>query len=294
MSDKVTTNTRYTPSPRPTFDGPTAIRYEQITRHVWGDAASGEVMDWIYVSSAKIHQLLFGLAPGGSFRHSDQFRTVFAADEVLYVLSGMLVLANPVTGEVHPAEAGEAVFFRRDTWHHAISYGEDELRVLELFAPPPAAGTSGSYAQTRENLIDVTYTDDGALQRWPMDSETIRSAQTMRVVRRNDRLWRLEGQDNPALVGILASTEHLTVATMDLRPSQRSNIQRHAGDKSGYVLDGTIGIRVGADAGREWLEVGPRDGFYIPEGVPHRFYNLSSATARMIFGVAPRYDADVS
>lgn len=294
MSDKVTTNQRYAPSPRPTFDRPTAIRYEELTRHVWGDAGSGEVMDWIYVSSAKIHQLLFGLAPGRSFRHSDQFRTVFAADEVLYVLSGMLVLANPVTGEVHPAEAGEAVFFRRDTWHHAISYGEDELRVLELFAPPPAAGTSGSYAQTRENLVDVTYTDDGALQRWPMDSETIRSAQTMRVVRRNDRLWRLEGHDDPVLVGILASTEHLTVATMDLRPSQRSSIQRHAGDKSGYVLDGTIGIRFGADAGREWLEVAPRDGFYIPEGVPHRFYNLSSATARMIFGVAPRYDADGS
>jgi quercetin dioxygenase-like cupin family protein len=294
VSDKVTTNSRYAPSPRPTFDCATAIRYEELTRHVWGDAASGEVMDWIYVSSAKIHQLLFGLAPGRSFRHSDQFRTVFAADEVLYVLSGTLVIANPKTGEVHPAEAGEAVFFRRDTWHHAISYGEDELRVLELFAPPPAAGTSGSYAQTRENLVEVTYTDDDALQRWPMDSATIRSAQTMRVVRRDDRLWRLEGHDDPALVGILASTEHLTVATMDLRPSQRTDIQRHAGDKSGYVLDGTIGIRFGADAGREWLEIGPSDGFYIPEGIPHRFYNLSSGTARMIFGVAPRYDADGS
>jgi quercetin dioxygenase-like cupin family protein len=294
VSDEVTTDTRYTPSPRPTFDRPTAIRYEELARHVWGDAASGEVMDWIYVSSAKIHQLLFGLAPGRSFRHSDQFRTVFAADEVLYVLSGMLVISNPMTGEVHQVEAGEAVFFRRDTWHHAVSYGEDELRVLELFAPPPAAGTSGSYARTRENLVDVKYTDDAALQRWPMDSATIRRAQTMRVVRRNDRLWRLEGQDDPALVGILASTEHLTVATMDLRPGQRTDIQRHAGDKSGYVLDGTIGIRFGADAGREWLEVGPGDGFYLPEGVPHRFYNPSSASARMIFGVAPRYTADGS
>jgi mannose-6-phosphate isomerase-like protein (cupin superfamily) len=294
VSDQVTTDTHYKPSPRPTFDRPTLIRYADITRHVWGDDGSGEVMDWIYVSSAKIHQLLFGLAPGKSFRHSDQFRTVFAADEVLYVLSGVLIIANAATGEVHPVEAGEAVFFRRDTWHHAFSYGPDELRVLELFAPPPAAGTSGAYARTRENLVDVSYADDAALQRWPMDSTAIKGAQTMRVVRRQDCLWRLEGQDEPALVGILASTEHLTVATMDLRPGQRTSIQCHAGDKCGYVLDGTIGIRIGADAGREWLEAGPGDGFYLPEGVPHRFYNPTSASARMIFGVAPRYTADGS
>jgi len=294
VSDKVITDARYTPSPRPTFDGPAVIRHEDVTRHVWGDAVSGEVMDWIYVSSAKIHQLVFGLSPGRSFRHSDEFRTVFAADEVLYVLSGVLVIANPMTGEVHRVEADEAVFFRRDTWHHAISYGKDELRVLELFAPPPAAGTSGSYAQTRQNLTDVTYTDDASLRRWPMDSATIRRTQTMRVLHRNDRLWRIEGRNDPALVGILASTEHLTVATLDLRPGQGTDLQRHAGDKSGYVLDGTIGIRFGADAGREWSEMSPGDGFYLPEGVPHRFYNLSSASARIIFGVAPQYVGDGS
>ena len=78
----------YAPSPRPTFDGPAHIPYAQVTRHLWGDATSGEVADWIYVSSDRIHQLVFGLPPGGAFRHSDQFRTVFAADEVLYVVSG--------------------------------------------------------------------------------------------------------------------------------------------------------------------------------------------------------------
>ena len=145
----------YAPSPRPTFSEPTHIPYAAVTRHLWGDPEAGEVADWIYVSSDKIHQLLFGLAPGGAFRHSDSFRTIFAADEVLYVLSGVMVLANPQTGEVHRIQTGEAAFFRRDTWHHAFNYSSEPLRVLEYFAPPPSQGTSGAYAQTKPNLTDV-------------------------------------------------------------------------------------------------------------------------------------------
>src|ERR671917_403167 len=113
----------YSPSPRPTFDGPAHIPYEAASRHLWGDAESGEVADWIYVSSDKIHQLVFGLAPGQAFRHSEEYRTIFGADEVFYVLSGTMVLSNPETGEVHRVSAGESVFFRRDTWHHAFAYG---------------------------------------------------------------------------------------------------------------------------------------------------------------------------
>jgi quercetin dioxygenase-like cupin family protein len=277
----------YVASPRPTFDQATAIRYEDTARHVWGDESSGEVLDWIYVSSSKIHQLVFGLAPGRSFAHSDEYRTIFAADEVLYVLSGELVMANPETGEVHRAREGEAVFFRRDTWHHAIAHGDRELRVLELFAPPPSTGSSGSYARAQDNLLGVTYADDGVLGRWPMERAEIRGGCTMEVLR--DQHWRLEGDRDRVLVGILASTEHLTAGTIELRAGQRSGVQVHGGDESGYVLEGTVGIRIGADEGRTWLEVKPGDGYYIPEGVPHRYYNAGSGAARLLFGVAPSY-----
>ena len=142
----------YRPSPRPSFDAPTAIRASDAVRHTWGDEEAGFVEDWIYVSSELIHAIVFGLPPGGAFRHSESFRTVFAADELLHVLQGTLVLANPETGEVVRADPGESVFFRRDTWHHGFSYGDDPLRVLEFFAPPPATGTSGAYARTRPYL----------------------------------------------------------------------------------------------------------------------------------------------
>ncbi len=155
----------YRPSPRPVFDRATALRRAEVTRHVWGDTESGEVLDWIYVSSSLIHQIVFGLPVGSSFRHSDAFRTIFAADEVLHVLSGEMMLSNPSTGEAQRVNAGEAAFFRRDTWHHAHAVGTDQLRVLEIFAPPPAAGASGSYARTKELLTDVRLADDALLGR---------------------------------------------------------------------------------------------------------------------------------
>ena len=113
--------TTYSPSPRPTFDGPTAIPYSSVTRHVWGDAEAGEVADWIYASTDKLHCLVFGLPVNGAFRHSREFLTVFGADEWLCVLEGTLAISNPETGEVERIPTGGSVFFRKDTWHHAFA-----------------------------------------------------------------------------------------------------------------------------------------------------------------------------
>ena len=173
-------------SPRPTFDGPALIRRADVTRHIWGDPAAGEVFDWIYASTERVHMLVFGLPPGGGFRHSEDFRTIFAADELLHVLEGVLVIADPETGEVQRAAAGESVFFRRDTWHHAFALGPEPLRVLELFAPPPAAGASSAYARAQPYLETSRYADDALLGAWPPAAPP---TPRLRVCAR-DVLWR--------------------------------------------------------------------------------------------------------
>ena len=202
---------KYSPSPRPTFDHPTPIPYRDVTRHLWGDPTAGEVADWIYVSSQRIHQLVFGLQVGGAYRHSEDFRTVFAADELLYVLEGEMAFNNPKTGEVHRVRQGQSIFFRKDTWQHCFNIGMEPLRVLEYFAPPPAQGTSGTYAQTQPFLTKSEYTRDAYLENWPMKMNEARSEETIFLIAEQDILWRLEGSEQQALVGILASTEHLTV-----------------------------------------------------------------------------------
>lgn len=279
----------YQSSPRPQFDGPAVIPLEAATRHLWGDPISGEVADWIYVSSEKIHQLVFGLAPGGAFRHSDEFRTIFAADELLYVLSGAMVLANPETGEAHRVLPGEAAFFRRDTWHHAFNYSTEPLRVLELFAPPPAQGTSGAYARSKPNLAENKYTQDQWLTRLPMEQSRARSGHTIQVLRESDVMWRLEGSAHPVLVGLWISTEHLTVGQIELLPGQKTEVQSHGGDESLYVLEGRLHVRAPENGGQRWFELEPGDGFYVPEGVSHQYYNVSGAPAKFLFAVAPCY-----
>jgi quercetin dioxygenase-like cupin family protein len=283
----------YKPSPRPTFDGPAAIPYAAITRHLWGDEDAGEVADWIYVSSDRIHQLVYGLPPGGAFRHSDAFRTVFAADVVYYVLSGTLVIANPNTGEVQRLDPGDAAFFRRDTWHHAFNYSTEPLRVLEFFAPPPSQGTSGAYARAQPylELADSRYARDGWLGRWPEAAAEESASRTIHPVRAGDVLWQLhvQGRERPLLVGLLVSTEHLTVGKIDLMPGQRSEPECHGGDEALYVLSGTVHVRPLGESGPGWLELSERDGCYLPAGTPHQYYNIGGEPASLLFGVAPSY-----
>src|SRR3954466_16418504 len=115
----------YSPSPRPTFDGPAAIRKEAATRHIWGDAEAGFVADRIYASTGLTPALVFELPAGGRFRHSPVFRTVFGADEVLHVLDGTMVAANPETGEVHRVERGAGLHFGPRPRNHPCAHGDD-------------------------------------------------------------------------------------------------------------------------------------------------------------------------
>jgi quercetin dioxygenase-like cupin family protein len=270
-------------SPRPVFDGPALIRRADVTRHVWGDPAAGEVYDWIYASTDKVHMLVFGLAPGTGFRHSQDFRTIFAADELLHVLQGVLVIADPESGEVQRAGAGESVFFRRDTWHHAFALGPEPLRVLELFAPPPAAGTSSAYARAQPYLEVSRYADDALLGQWPPEG---RRAARLRVLRPDDVLYR---RDLGVLCGVLVSTEHLTVATLEIGPGEVAGVHAHGGDEVLMALEGTLWVRAWHDGGVHVFELGPEDVCYLPAGAQHEYRNAGAGTARAICGIAPDY-----
>jgi mannose-6-phosphate isomerase-like protein (cupin superfamily) len=274
---------------RPTFPGPAHIPYSAVTRYLWGDPEAGEVADWVYVSNEKIHLLVFGLPPGGWFRHSERSRTIFNADEIYYVLQGTMVISNPQTGEVHPVNPGEAAFFRRDTWHHACNYGTEPLRVLEYIAPPPRQGSTQPYARTQPYLSESRYTQDQWIGHWPMAADEVEAGFSMRVVRPNDLLWRMEGEQSPVLVGLLAATEHLTVGRMRLLPGQKSSVEVHGGDEVLYVLEGALNVHLLATEGQNWYELQPQDGFFVPEGTQHQYYNYSSQPVELMFGIAPRY-----
>ena len=211
------------PSPRPEYDRAAAIPHAEAVLHLWGDEESGYVGDRIYVSSGLIHLIEFSLRPRARFTHSEDNRTIFAADEVLHVTEGEMLLVNPETGEAVLAREGESVFFRRDTWHHAVNRSNDRpLRVMELFAPPPSTGASSAYARTRPYLSDWRYGDDRWLGRWPMDraerdqsplippDRRIRPPVASRRLRRTTCWWAWSAAPSTSPPGGLASSRDRT------------------------------------------------------------------------------------
>jgi len=280
----------YKPSPRPVFDGPTPIPYAQVTRHLWGEEASGRIDDWIYVSSDKIHQLVFGIPPGQGFRHSESFRTVFGADEVLTVLMGTLLIANPESGEVYLVNTGDSVFFRKDTWHHAFAWGDQECRVLEFFAPPPSTGSSGKYAATRPYVEVSKYERTELIGNWPEARQEAEARATIRVVHADDFLWSMDSRDPRVLTGITASTDQLTAGTVRINPGGRSEVREHGGAMGIYVTVGRVNILIeGAETSPVWFELHPQDGYYLPPDTKYRAFNMGGEPAEYLFGVAPSY-----
>lgn len=282
MTDQ--THPGYVPTPRPTFDSPTVIRFEDAVTATWGDDASGHVFDRIFVSSSKIHHIVYELEPHGGFTHSEEYRTIFAANEVMYVLSGELVLANPETGDVVRAVRGDAVVFGPDTWHHGFNESAETLRVLEFFAPPPSRGTSGAYARTKPMLKRNVYARDELLASWP-DGSAFDPPATLRVVREPDYLWRLEGETGRSLFGVIASWPELTVGKLRLPPDRSTDARRHGGDMSMLVTAGTVTTHLADDA----VDLRTNDALYVPEGDEYRLQNTSGQPAEIVCGVAPRY-----
>jgi quercetin dioxygenase-like cupin family protein len=274
------------PTPRPTYDSPALLPADSYVRHLWGNDESGFVGDEVLISSETLHALIFTLPPGHAFGHSPENRTIFAADEIYYVLEGVLALANPETGQVVRAEQDEAVFFRRDTWHHGFNRSSGATRVLEFFSPPPATGSSSAYAATRPYLAEPRYDEPEVIGNWPMHRQSVEAGSSLHLLRSTDRRLRLEGAMQ---VGVLCSTEFLTVTDNELLPGDRSEQRCHAGDALLLVTAGVLHVHTPGGDGPNWWRVSAGDSFAVPSGSPYRLFNQSGDVATCIIGSAPGY-----
>ena len=274
--------TKYSPSPRPTFDGPTRITRTDVTRHVWGDHEAGEVNDWIYASTDKVHCLVFGVGPQGSYRHSEEFRTIFGADEYLHVLEGEMILMSPETGHVVHVPTGHGASFGPDTWQHVYAHGGQPLRVLELFAPPPSAGTSGAHARTRPYLEQADW-------RYQRDEDLAAGAATPGPFRVHDGRDAILRYEPGVLTGVELAAEHLTAGWIEISPGGVSQQHAHGGDLILFALTPGTYVRASKTDGEVVAELGPEDVMYIPAGSTYDISNVGGETCRLVFGVAPSF-----
>jgi mannose-6-phosphate isomerase-like protein (cupin superfamily) len=259
---------------------------------LWGDPVAGEVNDWIYMIGERICSLVFSMPPGMVFTQSDAWKPIYAADEVYYVLKGTLALANPATGEVVRAEAGEALQFHPDTWHHGFNQGAGELQILEFFAPAKSQLTVATAGDGYGDKIvppkRASYHQDAALEDGSRARD--RGIATIQKVDPRRTLWRLEGEKERILVGLWVSTPALTAGSIELLPGQSSGVRTHGGELALFVERGMLNVLMPeADTANRWSELHAEDAFYAPGGTPYRFFNMTAEPVRVLFGVGSGY-----
>ena len=194
----------YKPSPKPNFIKPTHIEYKSMDTYMWGDEEAGNVKDWIYVSNENLHQIIFGMEKGGNFKHSNQYRTIFGADELLYVLSGTLVINNPETGDAQKINKGESVFFQKDTWHHS------------------------SYNRSVDNTLDPSFINQ----------------KSFKIIKESDYIYSIEGPNQEVLIGTLIKSEFLDVRMITLNAFKKSHKFKFDKNTSYLSLDDNLKINL--------------------------------------------------
>ncbi len=266
----------YKPSPKPNFYEPTHIKYKTMETYMWGDDKAGKVKDWIYVSNEDLHQIIFGIEPGGKFKHSDQYRTIFGADELLYVLSGILIINNPETGETHKILPGESVFFRKDTWHHAFNFSNEYLQVLEFFSPPPLTGTSGAYGRTKKLLENSIY--DRNINN--SINKSFANEECFKIIRENDYIWSINGPNQETLMATLIKTEFLDVKMINLNAYKKSHVFKFNKNTSFLSLNDHLKVNL-INKNKDY-DLQNKDGLYIPSNTEFTFENLNNFDAKII------------
>ena len=266
----------YKPSPKPDFLKSTIIQYSKIKVHRWGDKISGFVKDWIYVSNKSLHQIIFGLKGNSNFRHSNEFRTIFGADELMYVLEGVMIIVNPKSGEMHRVEKGQFVFFRKDTWHHAFNYSNKEMQVLEFFSPPPLLGTSGSYAKKKPFLKKSKYYQKSIFN--PLSD--IQKKNSFKIINSNEIRWGLIGDRQEQLIGTIVNTKNLKVYIIKILGTKSSCSISFINHSIFFSLNNNL--KVSINDSKNKFAIKYKDSVYLKGMDRVRFFNESKIEATII------------
>lgn len=131
------------------------------------------------------------------------------------------------------------------------------------------------------------------LGRWPQVGQVLREQKQLVVIRRNERLPIIHGQQRHILLSFIVSNDYMNLAIMTLPVSRYSEWDIHDGDEVVIVLKGSLTIRIpdSEETPEEVLyrcyTVGTGEKFFIPEGVSHQYINFSSDPVEAFVAIAP-------
>ena len=66
-----------------------------------------------------------------------------------------------------------------------------------------------------------------------------------------------------------------------------SEAETHPGDEVAFVIAGRACVLLPET--RQVFDLQPRDAMFVPQGIPHLYFNEGDEPARVVFATAPRY-----
>lgn len=129
--------------------------------------------------------------------------------------------------------------------------------------------------------------------RWPVPGPEARKKKQIFVIRPDQTLEVIHGSKKHILVSFGISNDFIHFGMMTIPAGVISDTEVHKrGDEVFYVLEGSISVIITSPSenksvSKSRFEVKCKERFLIPEGVYHRYLNLSNELVKLIFGIAP-------
>lgn len=272
---------------------PMLVTHAEATRFLWGDAEAGQVSDLIYGRGSRNAGFIYLLGPGHWFGASKTWKPLYDQHRFYYVVQGTLAIQDPESGEIAIATPGQAVSWRGLRYHFGYNVGDEEVIVLDWFAPNERAPEASEleYSPSKREVGRVRAGRVELLGNWPDQSidelERRLNSGGPVTVRPETALHLIHGDRNPRLVSILASSPEMTAGSFAIRGGTHSDAERHAGDEVVFALDGRLNVHL-PDSG-DWFELNRLDCLFIPEGIAHEYWSYGADRVTAAFSVVPDY-----
>lgn len=261
---------------------PALLSYRDVGRARWGGGAEGRTLDHVYVVDDDVCQIVFEIPVRGYFGQAGDGFDAYQRDTVWRVLAGVLVALNAETGEVSRVTRGESLAFGGDVWLQGWNYGDEPVRVAEFTAPAKSQAVSVRRKAWPSQPVYARAELEARSSQAHPDTER---AATVKVLRRDDLLWRLEGSSSPILVGHIHSTPAITVGEIELLPGATSDPFHVSSITTMLVIGGALAVEL-MDEDR-WLEAGEGDGIYLPGDTRYRLIGRSRGRTEVLFQTVP-------
>ena len=249
----------------------------------------------IYCSTDRVLLSEWEVPPGQSFQPAD----IHSGDETYYILEGVLTETDHTTGQVVEVKQGEVIHIPARTWHNAYNFTDKKLHLLNPAEGGMWAGNDleqvSDFKQntTRYKGHQNESVHDIIGSAWPQNVHEKQAKYKMRCIPPGESLTLIHGTENETKFRFFVSNERLHVGTFVVCPGKLSDPEVHGGDEALCVLQGSLQISLTQEherkdvVMRDAIQVMEGQKYFIPEGVRHQYFNLTSEMCEVLFIVSP-------